>query len=183
MKSWKIRTHLFLLIGTLLSSLLLVGLLGLHGLQSTVRGLETVYLDRVVPLRDLKLIADLYAVNIVDATHKANSGSLSSSAAQALIAQARNDIGKTWQAYLATQLIAEEQRLIAEIKPLMAATEAPLRENLPISPAGMRVPSGKISSQLPCCRRSRPTLATCLSACLGLLRSMPIGLSSLNAQP
>ena len=126
MKSWKIRTHLFLLIGTLLSSLLLVGLLGLHGLQSTVRGLETVYLDRVVPLRDLKLIADLYAVNIVDATHKANSGSLSSSAAQALIVQARSDIDKTWQAYLATQLIAEEQRLIAEIKPLMAAAEAPL---------------------------------------------------------
>ena len=27
MKSWKIRTHLFLLIGTLLSSLLLIGLL------------------------------------------------------------------------------------------------------------------------------------------------------------
>ena len=126
MKSWKIRTHLFLLIGTLLSSLLLVGLLGLHGLQSTVRGLETVYLDRVVPLRDLKLIADLYAVNIVDATHKANSSSLSSSAAQALIVQARSDIDKTWQAYLATQLIAEEQRLIAEIKPLMAAAEAPL---------------------------------------------------------
>ncbi|PYC27569.1 methyl-accepting chemotaxis protein [Aquipseudomonas alcaligenes] len=126
MKSWKIRTHLFLLIGTLLSSLLLVGLLGLHGLQSTVRGLETVYLDRVVPLRDLKLIADLYAVNIVDATHKANSGSLSSSAAQALIVQARSDIDKTWQAYLDTQLIAEEQRLIAEIKPLMAAAEAPL---------------------------------------------------------
>ena len=126
MKSWKIRTHLFLLIGTLLSSLLLVGLLGLHGLQSTVHGLETVYLDRVVPLRDLKLIADLYAVNIVDATHKANSGSLSSSAAQALIVQARSDIDKTWQAYLDTQLIAEEQRLIAEIKPLMAAAEAPL---------------------------------------------------------
>ena len=126
MKSWKIRTHLFLLIGTLLSSLLLVGLLGLSGLRSTVQGLETVYLDRVVPLRDLKLIADLYAVNIVDATHKANSGTLAPHSAQQLIAKARDDIERTWQAYLATQLIAEEQQLIAEITPLMAATETPL---------------------------------------------------------
>ncbi|MEO4047361.1 methyl-accepting chemotaxis protein [Pseudomonas sp. CAU 1711] len=128
MKNWKIRTHLFLLIGTLLLSLLLVGLLGLHELKFTVRGLETVYLDRVVPLRDLKRIADLYAVNIVDATHKANSGSLSPSAAQQLIAEARGEIDQTWQAYLTTQLIPEEQRLIAEIKPLMAAAEQPLNQ-------------------------------------------------------
>ena len=36
--------------------------------------LQTIYADRVVPLRDLKLIADAYAVNIVDTTHKVRSG-------------------------------------------------------------------------------------------------------------
>lgn len=54
MANWKIRTHLFLLAGALLLGLLCVGGLGLYGMQSTVRDLETVYLDRVVPLRDLK---------------------------------------------------------------------------------------------------------------------------------
>ena len=74
MESWKIRTHLLLLTSALLLGLLCVGGLGLFGMQSAVRSLETVYLDRVVPLRDLKKIADLYAVNIVDATHKARNG-------------------------------------------------------------------------------------------------------------
>ena len=128
MKNWKISTHLFLLATCLLLSLLCVGGLGLYGLQATVRGLQTVYLDRVVPLRDLKLIADLYAVNIVDATHKARSGELSNQDAQQLIEQAQREIESTWQAYLATELIADEQRLITQISPLMEQARQPLNE-------------------------------------------------------
>jgi methyl-accepting chemotaxis protein len=127
-KKWKISTHLFLLAGGLLFSLLCVGALGLYGLQTTVKGLQTVYLDRVVPLRDLKVIADLYAVNIVDATHKARSGELSSNAAQQLIEQAQREIESTWQAYLATQLIADEERLIGQISPMMDQARQPLNE-------------------------------------------------------
>lgn len=45
---------------------IVVGVMGLRGMASTVAGLQTVYDDRVVPLRDLKVIADMFAVNIVD---------------------------------------------------------------------------------------------------------------------
>jgi methyl-accepting chemotaxis protein len=128
MKNWKIRTHLFLLSGCLLLGLLCVGALGLYGLKTTVKGLQTVYLDRVVPLRDLKLIADLYAVNIVDATHKAHSGELDDKTAQQLIEQAQVRIDETWQAYLATELIHEESQLIKQINPLMAQAQQPLNE-------------------------------------------------------
>jgi methyl-accepting chemotaxis protein len=128
MKNWKIRNHLLLLSGGLLLSLLCVGSLGLYGLQTSVKGLQTVYLDRVVPLRDLKLIADLYAVNIVDATHKTRSGELSSQTAQQLIEQAQREIESTWQAYLATKLIAEEERLIRQISPMMDQARQPLNE-------------------------------------------------------
>ncbi|HZX16648.1 MAG TPA: methyl-accepting chemotaxis protein [Pseudomonas sp.] len=128
MKNWKIRTHLFLLSGCLLFGLLCVGGLGLYGLQATVKGLQTVYLDRVVPLRDLKLIADLYAVNIVDATHKARSGELDENTAQQLIEQAQVRIEETWQAYLATELIREESQLIEQINPLMQQARQPLNE-------------------------------------------------------
>ncbi|MFZ3153778.1 MAG: methyl-accepting chemotaxis protein [Pseudomonas sp.] len=128
MKNWKIRTHLFLLAGCLLLGLLCVGGLGLYGLQATVKGLQTVYLDRVVPLRDLKLIADLYAVNIVDATHKTRSGELDEKTAQQLIEQARGRIEETWQAYLATELIREETQLIEQLNPLMEQARQPLNE-------------------------------------------------------
>ncbi|RJG12430.1 methyl-accepting chemotaxis protein [Pseudomonas cavernicola] len=128
MNNWKIRTHLFLLAGSLLLGLLCVGGLGLYGLQTTVYGLQTVYLDRVVPLRDLKKIADLYAVSIVDATHKAHDGSSTHTEALAQLEQAQAAIGQTWQAYKATELTTEENRLIAQISPLMEATQGPLQE-------------------------------------------------------
>jgi methyl-accepting chemotaxis protein len=127
MESWKIRTHLFLLASALLLGLLCVGGLGLLGMQSAVHSLETVYLDRVVPLRDLKKIADLYAVNIVDATHKARNGNFTKAESLNRIEQAQREIDQTWQAYQSTQLIAAEARLIAQINPLMEATRVPLK--------------------------------------------------------
>ncbi|KAF2395372.1 Methyl-accepting chemotaxis protein McpQ [Pseudomonas frederiksbergensis] len=128
MESWKVRTHLFLLAGFLMFGLLCVGGLGLYGMRSTLHGLETVYLDRVVPLRDLKKIADLYAVNIVDATHKAHNGNDTKAHALAQIKQAQVEIASTWLSYKSTELIAEETRLIGQITPLMDATQGPLME-------------------------------------------------------
>jgi methyl-accepting chemotaxis protein len=127
MESWKIRTHLLLLTSVLLLGLLSVGGLGLLGMQSAVQSLETVYLDRVVPLRDLKKIADLYAVNIVDATHKARNGNFTKAESLSRIEQAQREIDQTWQAYKSTQLITAETRLIAQIDPLMQATRGPLQ--------------------------------------------------------
>ena len=147
MKNWKIRTHLLLLSGCLLFGLICVGGLGLYGLQTTVKGLQTVYLDRVVPLRDLKLIADLYAVNIVDATHKAHSGELDAKAAQQLIEQAQVRIEETWNAYLNTSLIAEETQLIEQIKPLMEQARQPLDELQSLLNRGDKVGIDAFASQ------------------------------------
>ncbi|QVW26060.1 methyl-accepting chemotaxis protein [Pseudomonas hormoni] len=127
MENWKIRTHLLVLTSTLLLGLLCVGGLGLLGMQSAVHNLETVYLDRVVPLRDLKKIADLYAVDIVDATHKARNGNFTSAESLSRIEQAQREIDHTWQAYQSTTLIPAETRLIAQINPLMEATRGPLQ--------------------------------------------------------
>ncbi|CAI8963875.1 methyl-accepting chemotaxis protein [Pseudomonas sp. IT-P44] len=127
MGSWKIRTHLLVLTSTLLLGLLCVGGLGLLGMQSAVRSLETVYLDRVVPLRDLKKIADLYAVDIVDATHKARNGNFTNAESLTRIEQAQREIDQTWRAYKSTELIPAETRLIGQIDPLMEATHGPLQ--------------------------------------------------------
>jgi methyl-accepting chemotaxis protein len=39
--------------------------------------LDTLLADRVLPLRDLKIVADKYVVDIVDASHKARNGNMS----------------------------------------------------------------------------------------------------------
>ena len=127
MKQWKVKTHLLLLAGILLGSLTGIGALGLYGMRATVQGLETVYLDRVIPQQDLKKISELYSVTIVDAIHKARDGIYDGVDAAQQIRQAMLEIGPLWRTYLSTRLVDEEVRLINEITPLMQATEVPLQ--------------------------------------------------------
>ncbi len=123
-----IRIRLTLLVLAMLAASAIIGVLGLNGLQRTVAGLNTVYLDRVVPLRDLKTIADLYAVSIVDASHKARNGNIRYAEAADEMAQSRQRIQQLWQAYLATELIDAERQAIARLEPLMRKAQAPLEQ-------------------------------------------------------
>lgn len=120
----KIGTRLYILIGFLSLLLLAVGMLGLHSARQAFLGLETVYNDRVVPLKDLKVVADMYAVNIVDLSHKVRNGNLPWAQGRSSVAEAVATITKQWQTYLATTLTAEEQQLVAQTKPLMQAADA-----------------------------------------------------------
>ncbi|NEO26827.1 MAG: hypothetical protein F6K03_08000 [Kamptonema sp. SIO4C4] len=51
--------------------LIIVGSASIFGFVLMNRQIQTIYDDRVVPLRQLKIVSDAYAVSIVDATHKA----------------------------------------------------------------------------------------------------------------
>jgi methyl-accepting chemotaxis protein len=108
------------------SSLLLIamGQLGLYGIKAGNNALATVYNDRVVPLEQLKSIADMYAVNIVDTSHKVRNGNLSSAEGIKNVDEAVKTINEKWKAYLATELAPEEKKLIEEIKPLMQKSDA-----------------------------------------------------------
>ncbi len=126
MQQLTIRARLLILIGAMLSACLVIGLTGLNAQQRSVAGLNTVYLDRVVPLRDLKLIADLYAVKIVDATHKTRSGMLSYQQARDDVRTARAEIRRLWGEYMNTSLIDAERQASARIEVLMQKADAPL---------------------------------------------------------
>ncbi|MEI8236820.1 MAG: MCP four helix bundle domain-containing protein, partial [Methylococcaceae bacterium] len=118
-----IRSRLILIISAM--SFLAVALsgLGLFGIQYSNDRLQTVYVDRLVPLKDLKIIADMYAVNIVDTTHKVRNGNISWDGAIKNVEDAERMIDDKWAAYLATVLVADEERLVAEIKPLFESTK------------------------------------------------------------
>lgn len=81
--------------------------------------LNTIYVDRVVPMRDLKIIADEYAVSIVDATHKARNGGMTTQEALAAINKAQGNIATLWKAYNETYLVPEEKALVAKANPMM----------------------------------------------------------------
>lgn len=90
------------------------GLFGLHSLRTLHDGLTTVYNDRVVPLRQLKVIADAYAVNVIDAVNKAQVGIFTAEEALRAVQAADAAIKKEWAAYAATKLTPEEEKLAAE---------------------------------------------------------------------
>ena len=81
-----------------------------------VAGIDSLYDDRVVPLKQIKHVSDDYAVNIVDLLHKYRAESITKSALLANINDARNTADNEWKAYLSTQLTAEEKHLVDNVE-------------------------------------------------------------------
>lgn len=126
MQQFTIRTRLLMLVGAMFISFITIELMGFSALQRGLANLNTVYLDRVIPLRDLKTIADLYAVKIVDSSHKARSGRMTYAQAEDEVKEAERQIDTLWPAYQKTQMIDEEQRSVDALAKLVDAAQEPI---------------------------------------------------------
>jgi methyl-accepting chemotaxis protein len=84
----------------------------------------SLYMDRVVPLTQIKKVSDDYAVNIVDAAHKAADGGFTPAEALDAVNQAKGRIEQEWSAYLATTLVPDEVALIKRLDPLRQGADA-----------------------------------------------------------
>ncbi|MFM8768040.1 MAG: MCP four helix bundle domain-containing protein, partial [Rubrivivax sp.] len=120
------------------------GLMGVQSLNSVHKGLTTVYNDRVVPLKQLKVIADAYAVNVIDAVNKANAGLFTAEEALKAVQAANADIKKEWAAYMATTLTKEEEKLAREAIKLFE----PANRDIDKLEAALKALSGKVPGQL-----------------------------------
>lgn len=110
------------LIGTLCAlivcSLTLTGLSWL-ALSEKTETLRHSYEDHVIPLRNLKIISDRYAVNVVDAAHKARSGGFSMDQANKEMRDALAEIDKLWGAYAGAAIKDEEKALVEKASGLL----------------------------------------------------------------
>jgi methyl-accepting chemotaxis protein len=97
---------------------------GLHASRTAGAGFATLYADRVVPLRDLKRVSDKYAVDIVDASHKARNGNQPMAESARSVKAASADLHAAWDAYAATYMEANEKALVAEVEALMKPADA-----------------------------------------------------------
>jgi methyl-accepting chemotaxis protein len=122
----RVRTQLLLLCAMFITLLLGIGAFGLWQAMSQSSSMRSMYQDRVVPLRQIKAISDMYAVNIVDTAHKFADGGLNATQARESLDQASATIDKEWKAYISTYLVPEEVVIIEKLKPLMAAADATL---------------------------------------------------------
>ena len=118
MKQLTVKARLALLSAVLCVFMVIIGIAGLRGITSSNAGLETVYNDRVVPLQQLKAIADAYAVAVIDAINKANAGLLSAEEAASGMSAANLTIADNWRAFRATTLTTDELKLAKEAEQL-----------------------------------------------------------------
>ncbi|WP_394391578.1 methyl-accepting chemotaxis protein [Shewanella woodyi] len=87
-------------------------------------GVVSIYYDRVVPLEELKVIGDDYAVYVIDAINKANAGAFTAEEASNALDKANKSIKKKWQAFMSTNHTDEEARLSREANQLFLAADS-----------------------------------------------------------
>lgn len=118
MKNLTVAARLGVLVVLPLIALLLIVILSIKDFGKINAGIGRIYDDRVVPLARLKIIADDYAVLVIDAVNKADHRMISPAEALSQISKANQRIAKNWKAYIATTLTKEEQKLANEAKQL-----------------------------------------------------------------
>jgi methyl-accepting chemotaxis protein len=86
---------------------------------------------RVAPMADLKVVSDMYAVNIVDTSHKVRNGGMSFEDGLKAAAEARDEVAKRWRAFAALARTGEEGAMVAlverEMRQASAATDELVR--------------------------------------------------------
>jgi methyl-accepting chemotaxis protein len=124
----KIRHQLMLLASSLLLLVALFAMAGVLAMKHDSAAIQSVYVDRVVPLAQLKKVADAYAVDIVDATHKFRDGGMTGPQALASIEAAKKVIVTQWGLYQGTAMVPQEQALLDKITPMMRTADAATAE-------------------------------------------------------
>lgn len=100
-----------------------LGYFSLQNLKQGEQALESVYRERVVPLKLLKTISDDYAVFIIDAVNKGNAGLMTSDEVRQGVEATKTRIAQNWTEYRATNLTAEEARLVNDLAGLYKAAD------------------------------------------------------------
>lgn len=128
LSKFKISTRLFTTSFFPIVVLILVVISAVNIFGTIQKGIDSLYQDRIVPLRDLKIIADDYAILIIDTVNKTNSGRMTVEQARSNLITAQERIAKTWSMYLSTELTKEEEQLANQAKPLFIEANNAIHE-------------------------------------------------------
>jgi methyl-accepting chemotaxis protein len=109
-------------------------------MRTTEAAMQTVLDDRVIPLRDLKMISDAYAVDIVDTSHKVRGGSITFAKGLEKVQSSQKVIEERWAAYLATYLTEDEKRLVKDADVAKKRADATVAEIIALFRDEMRGP-------------------------------------------
>ena len=112
LNNFTVKSRLSMLAAVPLIILLGVTVIALSEMNALNKGISSLYLDRVQPLQQIKLVSDAYAVTAVDTLHKYRGGLQNANTAVANLSEAKSVAQRYWDAYKQTELTEEEQRLL-----------------------------------------------------------------------
>ena len=120
-KNLSIPAKLWLLVASLLVLTLATSITLMLELNSANQRMASIYNNRVMPMQQLKLIADAYGIKLVETTNKVYNQQILAESGKDTLTQARNDAQAAWNAYMQTQLTAEEKALADRVNTLLEA--------------------------------------------------------------
>ncbi|MGD1717229.1 HAMP domain-containing methyl-accepting chemotaxis protein [Dapis sp. BLCC M172] len=121
----KIYYGFFFIPGLILSC---IAAYSIYSFSRIDRQIQTIYDDRVIPLEQLKLVSDGYAIYIIDATNKAHHEIITTEAALASINAAMSRIEKNWLTYKQTYFTEAEKQLVQEVESLLEPANKRIQE-------------------------------------------------------
>jgi len=130
MNNISIRVKLLLMSVLPIIGLIFIVAIALSELQKANEGVDRIYNDRMVPLEDLKVISDSYAVFVIDAVNKAQVGLMKAPEAADALKTAKTAIDARWQKYMQTELTTREAELAAEVEALFAEANHEIDETI-----------------------------------------------------
>ncbi|WP_273023812.1 methyl-accepting chemotaxis protein [Rheinheimera sp.] len=127
LNNYSVKSRLAVLAAVPLIVLVMVTLVALQEMRQLNLGINSLYLDRVQPLQQIKQVSDAYAVTIVDTLHKYRSNIISANDARDNLALALSTAETAWRDYKQTELTSEEQKLLQDaerqLTPFLAAIQ------------------------------------------------------------
>jgi len=100
-----------------------LGILKLSNVKTVGMGLESVYKDRVKPLRQLKRLSDIYGIGIVDTANKVLNNNMSWEEGRKRLEETTRSIPGLWNEYIKTYLVEEEKKVAGELQLLFKSAD------------------------------------------------------------
>ncbi|MDQ0422615.1 methyl-accepting chemotaxis protein [Peteryoungia aggregata LMG 23059] len=123
-----IRLKLLACISLLTAAIFVISAFAFYAKEEQSKLTTSIVADRVIPMEQLKVIADSYAVDIVDAVHKVRSGAFSFEQGQKSVDAAMGKIEQKWGEYIVTYLTPEEKGIADEFLKVREGADAGVKE-------------------------------------------------------
>lgn len=123
-----VKIRLLLLVSVPLLVLIAISLISVREMGVLSDGAESIYVDRVVPLKQIKQVADAFAVTSVDVLHKYRGEVMDATEAVKTLQQQEQLVDEVWQSYLATRLTTDEAVLAEKAKQQVQVFRQKLKE-------------------------------------------------------